>query len=98
METQKKPIAPYMAIGLSTVTYCIANRRHIRKNLEIIEENIHAAISMANINMPVKLLSLAEGALTGFTDEIFDLPHTLAARDLIDIPGKKLNISGNQKL
>ena len=38
--------------------------------------------------MPVRLIALAEGALTGFTDEIFDIPHVTAARDLfIDIPG-----------
>ena len=38
--------------------------------------------------MPVRLIALAEGALTGFTDEIFDIPHTTAARDLfIDLPG-----------
>jgi beta-ureidopropionase len=85
-----KPVAPYMAIGLSTVAYGIAHRRHIRKNLDIVEENIDAAISMVNINLPVKLLNLAEGALTGFTDEIYDLPHTLAARELfIDIPGEE---------
>jgi predicted amidohydrolase len=84
-----------MAIGLSTVAYCIAHRRHIRKNLETIEENIHAAISMVNINLPVKLINLAEGALTGFTDEIFDLPHTLAARELfIDIPGEETDHLG----
>ena len=86
----RKPVAPYMAIGLSTVTYGIAHRRHIRKNLEMIEENMDAAIAMANINLPVKLVNLAEGALTGFTDEIFDLPHTLAARELfIDVPGEE---------
>lgn len=86
----KKPVAPYMAIGLSTVIYGIAERRHIRHNLETIEEAIHASISMVNINMPVKLIALSEGALTGFTDEIFDLPHTLAARELfIDIPGEE---------
>src|SRR4029077_7795861 len=40
------------------------------------------------INMPVKLVVLAEGALTGFTDEAFDLPHALAARELfIEIQG-----------
>ena len=40
------------------------------------------------INMPVRLIALAEGALTGFTDEIFDVPHVVAARDLfIDVPG-----------
>lgn len=88
--SQRKPVAPYMAIGLSTVVYGIAERRHIRHNLETIEESIHASISMVNINMPVKVIALAEGALTGFTDEIFDLPHTLAARELfIDIPGEE---------
>ncbi len=89
-EGERKPTAPYMALGLSTVAYCIASRRHIRNNLEIIEENIHAAVSVANINLPVRLIGLAEGALTGFTDEIFDLPHVLAARELfIDIPGEE---------
>lgn len=84
------PVAPYMAIGLSTVVYGIADRRHIKHNLEMIEEAIHAAVSMVSINMPVKIIALTEGALTGFTDEIFDLPHTLAARELfIDIPGEE---------
>jgi len=79
-----------MAIGLSTVIYGIAERSHIRHNLETIEEAIHASVSMVNVNMPVKIIALAEGALTGFTDEIFDLPHTLAARELfIDVPGEE---------
>ena len=84
----RRPVAPYMAVGLSTIVYGVAERKHIKVNLDIIEDNIHAAMSMVNINMPVKLIALAEGALTGFTDEAFDLPHTLAARELfIDIPG-----------
>ena len=98
MEAEKQgtegPIAPYMAIGLSTVAYGIADRSHIKRNLEIIEETIHAAVSMVSINMPVKVISLAEGALTGFTDEIFDLPHKLAAKDLfIDVPGEESHSS-----
>ena len=76
-KTAKKPIAPYMAVGLSTVVYGVAERKHIKRNLETIEDNIHAAVSMVNINMPVKLIALAEGAMTGFTDEAFDLQHTL---------------------
>ncbi|MCC7411213.1 MAG: hydrolase [Gammaproteobacteria bacterium] len=86
----RTPVAPYLAIGLSTVIYGIAERRHIRHNLENIEEAIHAAVSMTSINMPVRIVALPEGALTGFTDEIFDIPHTLAARELfIDIPGEE---------
>ena len=88
-------IAPYMALGLSTVAYGIAHRKHIKHNLETIEDVIHAAVSMTNINMPVKLISLAEGALTGFTDEIFDLPHKLASNELfIDVPGEETEYLG----
>lgn len=89
-DAPKRPIAPYMAVGLSTVVYGVAERKHIKINLQTIEDNIHAAVSMVDINMPVKIIALAEGALTGFTDEAFDLPHTLAARELfIDIPGEE---------
>ncbi len=86
----RKPVAPYMAIGLSTVVYGVGSRKNIRRNLDIIEDGIHATMSVVSVNMPVKLIALAEGALTGFTDEAFDLPHTIAARDLfIDIPGEE---------
>ncbi|MCZ9881695.1 nitrilase-related carbon-nitrogen hydrolase [Arthrobacter sp. B2a2-09] len=85
---QTMPVAPYMAVGLSTVVHAIGERRHIGRNLAIIEDAIHAAVSTVGINMPVKFIALAEGALTGFTDEIFDIPHVTAARELfIDIPG-----------
>jgi predicted amidohydrolase len=86
-ETQR-PVAPYMAVGLSTIVHGIGRRSDIERNLNTIEDGIHAAVSIVGINLPVKLIALAEGALTGFTDEIFDIPHVTAARDLfIDIPG-----------
>ncbi len=86
----RKPVAPYMAVGLSTVVYGVAQRSHIKENLRTIEDAIHAAVSMVNINMPVRLIALPEGALTGFTDEAFDLPHVVAARELfIDVPGEE---------
>ncbi|WP_167487585.1 nitrilase-related carbon-nitrogen hydrolase [Nocardia terpenica] len=85
---ERAPIAPYMAVGLSTIVHGIGAREHIARNLDTIEETIHAAVSIVGINLPVKLIALAEGALTGFTDEIFDLPHARSARELfIDIPG-----------
>lgn len=40
----RRPVAPYLAVGLSTIATGIAARRHIRRNLETIEEAIHAAI------------------------------------------------------
>lgn len=85
---EKKPIAPYMALGLSTVVYGISERAEIKRNLDHIENCIHAAVSTCNINMPIKIVALPEGALTGFTDEVFDLPHVMCAKELfIDIPG-----------
>jgi predicted amidohydrolase len=86
----RTPVAPYMAVGLSTVVHGIGSRKDIAKNLDIIEDGIHAAMSVVSINMPVKIIALAEGALTGFTDEAFDLPHTIAAKELfIEIPGEE---------
>ena len=87
-EGAQQPVAPYMAVGISTVVHGIGSRRDIARNLQIVEDAIHAAVSVIGINMPVRLIALAEGALTGFTDEIFDIPHVIAAHDLfIDIPG-----------
>ena len=87
---ERRPVAPYLAVGLSTVVYGVAERKHIHRNLDTIEDGIHAAVSVIGINMPVKLLALAEGALTGFTDEAFDVPHVVAAHELfIDIPGEE---------
>ena len=84
----RAPVAPYMAVGLSTIVHGIGKRADISRNLDIIEDAIHAAVSIVGINMPVRLIALAEGALTGFTDEIFDIPHVVAARELfIDLPG-----------
>jgi predicted amidohydrolase len=86
----RTPVAPYLAVGLSTVVYGVGERKHIRRNLTTIEDGIHAAMSVIGINMPVKVVALAEGALTGFTDEAFDIPHVTAARELfIDIPGEE---------
>ena len=84
------PVAPYIAIGLSTVVHGIGSRKDISRNLDTIEDGIHAAMSVVSINMPVKIIALAEGALTGFTDEAFDIPHTTAVKELfIDVPGEE---------
>src|ERR1700757_1404214 len=86
----REHVAPYMAVGLSTVVHGIGSRRDIERNLRIAEDGIHAAVSIIGINMPVRLIALAEGALTGFTDEIFDIPHVTAARDLFStFPGQR---------
>lgn len=93
--SEKKPIAPYMAVGLSTVVYGISERADIKRNLDNIENCIHAAVSTCNINLPIKIVALPEGALTGFTDEVFDLPHVMCANELfIEIPGPETDRLG----
>lgn len=88
-------VPPYTAIGISTVVYTVSERRQIRVNLQTIEDAIHAAMGVISINVPVKLIALAEGALTGFPDEIYNIPHVTAAREIfIDIPGEETEYLG----
>jgi beta-ureidopropionase len=94
-DESRTPIAPYLAVGLSTVVRNIERRSQIQANLDVIEDTVHAAVSTVSINMPVKLVALAEGALTGFGDEAFDVPHVKAAREMfIDIPGPETDRLG----
>src|SRR5689334_5537084 len=72
---RRTPLAPYLAVGLSTVVYGVGERKHIMRNLQTIEDTFHAAMGVIGINMPIRIVALAEGALTGFTDEAFDIPH-----------------------
>jgi len=93
---QRKPIAPYLAVGLSTTCRGISKRSDIKRNLRHIENMIHAAMFVVSINMPIKIVALAEGAISGFTDEAFDVPHVTAAKELyIDIPGEETEFLGN---
>ena len=62
---ERKPVAPYLAVGLSTVVYGVAERKHIAWNLDTIEDGIHAAMSIIGINMPVRLVALAETRRAG---------------------------------
>ncbi|HQO79210.1 MAG TPA: nitrilase-related carbon-nitrogen hydrolase, partial [Thermodesulfobacteriota bacterium] len=100
MNTTKKktssPVAPYLALGLSTTCRGISKRSDIKRNLRHIENMVHGAMFVVSINMPVKIIALPEGAISGFTDEAFDMPHVTAARELyIDIPGEETDILGN---
>ena len=68
-----KPLAPYMAIGLSTVITGIAERRHIRYNLENIEEAMRAFCEKREVG-PKELFMPVRIAVTGraATPPLFD--------------------------
>ena len=86
---------PYVAVGLSSTVWGVRKREEIRKNLEHIRELVAAATWLSSLDLPVKLIAIPEGALQGFTDEVFDMDHTEYARTIaIDIPGEETDFLG----
>ena len=47
---ERAPVAPYLAVAMSTVVYGVAERKHIRWNLDTVEDGIPAAMSVIGIN------------------------------------------------
>jgi predicted amidohydrolase len=81
-------IEPYQAIGLVSTMWGIRRREEIAKNLDHLEHLVKAAFWLGGLDIPVRLVAIAEGALQGFTDEVMDLDHETYARECaIDIPG-----------
>ncbi len=93
--TKQKPIEQYMALALQTIMRGAHKREDIQANIDHIAELAHAACWLSSIDLPVRLLALPEGALQGFTDEIFDWDHVdYVNRMAIDIPGKETDALG----
>jgi predicted amidohydrolase len=79
---------PYTAVGLIPTVRGVRQRAQIQRNLEHISHLLAAASWLSSLDLPVRLVLLPEGALQGFTDEVFDLDHASYARDTaIDVPG-----------
>jgi predicted amidohydrolase len=65
------------------------------KNIDHSRHLIRAACWLSSLDMPVKLIIYPEGALQGFTDEIFDMDHAEYARTCaIDVPGPETDALG----
>src|SRR5499427_3786348 len=83
-------IKPYTAVGLVPTVRGIRSRADIRTNLEHLEHLTKAAAWLSSLDLPVRLVAIPEGALQGFTDEVFDLDHArYAAECAIDVPGEE---------
>jgi predicted amidohydrolase len=95
-ETSSRPrIEPYQALALQTMMRGAHKRDEIKLNVEHIAELTHAAIWLSEIDLPVKLLAIPEGALQGFTDEIFDWEHEYYVEHMaIDLPGPETEMLG----
>lgn len=89
-------IEPYQTVGLILSTRGIRRREEIQRNLDHIAEVAIAASWLSSMDLPVRLITISEGGLQGFTDEIFDLDHEDYARTCaIDIPGPETKFLGD---
>jgi predicted amidohydrolase len=88
-------IEPYNAVGLIPSFWGIRRRADIEKNLEHLESLTKAAFWLSNLDIPVRLIAIPEGALQGFNDEVLDPDHAEYARACaIDIPGPETDYLG----
>ena len=88
-------IEPYMAVGLVTTVWGAHKREDIERNIEHIHGVMKAAAWLSSLDYPVKYVAVPEGALQGFTDEVFDTDHAQFAREsAIEIPGPETAMLG----
>jgi predicted amidohydrolase len=88
-------IEPYTAVGLVTTVRGVRRRSQIRRNLDHIADVMAAAAWLSSLDLPVRLVAIPEGALQGFTDEVFDMDHhAYAEKVAIDVPGEETAFLG----
>src|SRR3974377_2596024 len=89
-------VAPYTAVGLIPSVRGVRRRAESERNLEHIAHLIAAPSGLSSLDLPVRLVAVPEGALQGFTDEVFDLDHATYAREsAIDVPGTETRFLGD---
>lgn len=90
------PIEQYMALALQPVMVGAHKREDIRRNLDHIAELAWASKNVTEIELPVRLFTIPEGALQGFTDEAYDWDHVdYVDRLAIEIPGPETDYIGD---
>ena len=90
-----KEVQSYTAVGISPTVRGVLKREQITTNIEHIHEVCTAACWLSSLDLPVRLLVIPEGALQGFTDEVFDWEHQKYAEEIaLDIPGPETDQLG----
>jgi predicted amidohydrolase len=96
MKTKSSIVEQYMALALQPVMRGAHQRADIQANLDHIADLTRAAVWLSAIDLPVRLITVPEGALQGFTDEIFDWDHVdYVNRMAIDVPGPETDYLGD---
>jgi len=92
-------IEPYTAVGLIPSFWGIRRRADIEKNLDHLESLTKAAFWLSNLDIPVRLVAIPEGALQGFNDEVLDVDHAEFARNAVTnvcLPGSQAGVRKRQ--
>lgn len=96
MKGKETIIEQYMALALQPVMRGAYQRADIGRNLDHIAELARTAVCLSEIDLPVRLITIPEGALQGFTDEIFDWDHVdYVRRTAMDLPGPETKFLGD---
>lgn len=83
-------VDPYVALALQPAFKGVRHTDQIMENIENLSLLIDVAIWMSETELPVRLVTIPEGALQGFADEVFDMSHGDYLKSIaIDIPGKE---------
>jgi hypothetical protein len=81
---------PYVALALQPAFLGVHHRDQIMDNIKNISLLIDVAVWMCETELPVRLITIPEGPLQGFSDEVFDMPHSAYLESIaIEIPGKE---------
>ena len=85
-------IEPYTAVALQTPHHNCQTPQDWDKNIETICEAMDAAIWMAALQYPVKLVTLGEAAIQTFADSRLGFDHAVAANEWFnEFPGPELD-------
>ena len=88
-------IEPYTAVGLIPTFWGARRRDDICQKSRTSQPSGQAAVMLSNLDIPVRLIAIPEGALQGFNDEVMDFdPAEYARTCAIDIPGPETDALG----
>jgi predicted amidohydrolase len=91
----RQRVPQYMALALQPVIRGAHKRSDVKANIDHIAEVSRAAVWLSAIDLPVRLIAIPEGALQGFTDEIFDWDHRHYVEHMaMDVPGEETALLG----
>lgn len=81
-------IDPYIAVALQTTVRHVTHRGEVERNLRHIGNMIDLVTHICALELPVRLICLAEGAIQGFVDEIINMsPPEYADKMASTLPG-----------